>query len=80
MQTRIQKWGNSLAVRIPKAFVSEINISYGTSVDITVDKGRIIIDPNVRHEYRLEDLLSDVSRQNLHAEVETDDAVGRESL
>ena len=79
MQTRIQKWGNSLAVRIPKAFVSEINISYGTSVDITVDEGRIIIDPNVRHEYRLEDLLSGVSRQNIHAEIVTDDAVGRES-
>ncbi|RKZ03911.1 AbrB/MazE/SpoVT family DNA-binding domain-containing protein [Candidatus Fermentibacteria bacterium] len=80
MQTRIQKWGNSLAVRIPKAFVSEINISYGTSVDLTVDKGRIIIDPNVRHEYRLEDLLGDINRQNLHAEIETDDAVGRENL
>ena len=78
MQTKIQKWGNSLAVRIPKAFVKEAHVAYGTSVDLTVDDGKIVIDPHPEPEYRLEDLLKGVTRRNVHAEVRTGEAVGRE--
>lgn len=79
MQTRIQKWGNSLAVRIPKAFVKEARVAYGTPVDVSVDDGRIIIDPRAEPEFRLEDLLKGVNKRNLHAEVATGRAVGREA-
>ncbi len=78
MQTKIQKWGNSLAVRIPKPFVKEARLAYGTSVDLSVNDGRIIIDPHVESEFRLEDLLSGVTKENLHAEVDTGNVVGRE--
>lgn len=78
MQTKIQKWGNSLAVRIPKAFVKEARVAYGTTVDLFVDEGNIIIAPHAEPEYRLEDLLGGVTKQNLHAEVATGDVVGRE--
>ena len=78
MQTKIQKWGNSLAVRIPKAFVKEAHVAYGTSVDLTVDGGKIVIDPHVEPEYRLEDLLKGVTRQNVHEAVDTGEAAGRE--
>ena len=78
MQTKIQKWGNSLAVRIPKAFVREAHVAYGTTVDLSVADGKIVIDPHTEPEYRLEDLLKGVTEHNVHAEVETGDAVGRE--
>lgn len=78
MQTKIQKWGNSLAVRIPKAFLKEARVACGTSVDLTVDDGKIVIDPHVEPEYRLEDLLKGVTKRNVHAEVDTGEAVGRE--
>ena len=78
MQTKIQKWGNSLAVRIPRAFVKEAHVAYGTPVDISVDDGKIVIDPHAEPEFRLDDLLKGVTKGNLHAEVETGDAVGRE--
>ncbi len=78
MQTTIQKWGNSLAVRIPKAFVKEAHVAYGTQVDLSVDDGKIVIDPHAEPEYRLEDLLKEVTKRNLHAEVDTGEAVGRE--
>ncbi|OGV78217.1 MAG: hypothetical protein A3K18_11410 [Lentisphaerae bacterium RIFOXYA12_64_32] len=78
MQTKIQKWGNSLAVRIPKPFVKEAHLAYETSVDLSVDDGRIIIDPHSGPEYRLEDLLKGVTQRNIHAEVSTGEAVGRE--
>ena len=79
MTTKVQKWGNSLAVRIPKAFVKEAHVAYGTPVDLTVDDGKIIINPHAEPEYRLEDLLKGVSKGNLHAEVTTGKAVGREA-
>jgi antitoxin MazE len=78
MKTKIQKWGNSLAVRIPKPFVKEANLMYGSSVDLSVDGGRIIIDPHTEPEYSLDELLNGVTKQNLHTEVDTGDAVGRE--
>jgi antitoxin MazE len=78
MHTTIQKWGNSLAVRIPKAFVKEAHVAYGTPVDLSVDDGKIVIDPRTEPEYRLEDLLKGVTKRNLHAEVDTGKAVGRE--
>ncbi len=78
MQTKIQKWGNSLAVRIPKAFVKEAHVAYGTAVELSLDDGRIVIDPHPKSEYRLEDLLKGVTKRNLHAEVETGGPVGQE--
>lgn len=79
MQTKIQKWGNSLAVRIPTVFVKEAHVAYGTPVDLCVDDGKIVIDPHAEPEYRLEDLLKGVTKQNLHAEIKTGDAVGQEA-
>ena len=78
MQTKIQKWGNSLAVRIPKAFVKEAHVAYGTPVDLSVDDGKIIIAPHAEPEYRLDDLLKGVTKGNLHEEVKTGGTVGRE--
>ena len=78
MQTKIQKWGNSLAIRIPKAFVKEAHVAYGTPVDLSVDDGKIIIDPCSEPEYRLEDLLKGVTKRNIHTEVDTGEPIGRE--
>lgn len=78
MQTTIQKWGNSLAVRIPNAFVKEAQVAFGTRVDLTVDDGKIVIAPHAEPQYRLDELLKGVSKRNVHAEIPTGQAVGRE--
>jgi antitoxin MazE len=78
MQTTIQKWGNSLAVRIPKAFVREAHVAYGTAVNLSVEDGKIVIEPHAEPEYRLKDLLKGVTKRNLHGEIETGNAVGLE--
>ena len=78
MHTTIQKWGNSLAIRIPKAFVNEAGVAYGAPVDLSVVEGRIVIAPRQEPEPRLEDLLKGVTKRNLHSEVATGDSVGRE--
>ena len=77
MVTRVQKWGNSLALRIPQSFAVQAKVAAGTAVDIAVEKGRLVVRP-VRQRYRLRDLLKAVDARNLHPEVQTGRPVGRE--
>ena len=56
MVTRVQKWGNSLALRIPQSFAMQAKVTAGTAVDIAVEKGQLVVRP-VRQRYRLRDLL-----------------------
>jgi antitoxin MazE len=79
MHTIVRKWGNSLAVRIPKPFVEETHIASGSEVDLTVDNGRIIIVPQPEPKYRLSELLQGVTARNKHNETETGPAVGQEA-
>jgi len=45
MRTRIQKWGNSIALHIPKSFATEVGIQRETSVDVSLADGKLIIMP-----------------------------------
>ena len=78
MQAKIQKWGNSLAVRIPKALASETGLDKDSAVEIRVVDGQLHIVPVQTTEYELEDLLNAVTAENRHDEVDTGDAVGNE--
>ncbi len=78
MQTRIQKWGNSLAIRIPKPFAIEVGLDQNSVVEVTVSEGRLLLEPVVEAQYTLEQLLAEVTEANLHSEVATEPAVGNE--
>ena len=78
MQTQIKKWGNSLALRIPKLLALDANLKLNKLVDISIDKGSIIITPISEKEYSLGKLLEGVSKNNLHGEFDTGTPVGRE--
>lgn len=78
MQTKIKKWGNSLALRIPKLLALDANLKLNKVVDISIDKGSIIITPIDEKEYSLEKLLEGVSKDNLHGEFDTGAQVGKE--
>ncbi|MDZ7319340.1 MAG: AbrB/MazE/SpoVT family DNA-binding domain-containing protein [candidate division KSB1 bacterium] len=79
MEVQIQKWGNSLALRIPKSFAKQIKIEQGSYVDLSAVDGKLIAKPLEEHEYSLEQLLSGITDQNIHAEFDTGKAVGKES-
>ena len=79
MKVQVQKWGNSLALRIPKSFARETGIDQGTAVDISLEEGEIVIRPLTEPAYSLDDLLSKVTKQNIHKEVDTGPPQGRES-
>ncbi len=78
METTIRKWGNSLALRIPKSFAAELGIEDGATVELTVANGRLVLTPVTGRRYTLRQLLRRVTRRNKHAAVETGPAVGRE--
>ena len=78
MQTQIKKWGNSLALRIPKLFALDANLKLNKLVDLSINKHSIIITPIDEKEYSLEKLLEGVSKNNLHGEFDTGAPVGKE--
>ncbi len=79
MLTKVQKWGNSLGLRIPKPFAAEARVEAGSAVDISVADGGLVVRPVRRPKYALSELLGKVKPQNLHAEIVTGEPVGREA-
>jgi antitoxin MazE len=78
MKSSIQRWGNSLALRIPKSFAEEIAVGEGDEVEITVQKGRLLVAPRRPREYDLGDMVAEIHPENLHDEILTDRPQGRE--
>jgi antitoxin MazE len=80
MQTKVQKWGNSLGVRIPRGLAEEVGLGAGTEVSLTAKDGELVLRPTVPSRLRLPDLLAGVTTENIHAAVDTGDAVGAEAF
>lgn len=78
MKTRVQKWGNSLALRIPKSFAAEAGLREDASVDLSLVKGKVVVQPVRPEPLTLDELLRGVTDENLHKEWDTGPAVGRE--
>jgi antitoxin MazE len=78
MRTQIQKWGNSLALRIPKSFAADSKIEEGSIVDMSLVKGKLVIEPIYEPTYTLDELLAGITKKNIHAEVDTGRSVGKE--
>jgi len=78
MTTRIQKWGNSLALRIPKPLAIEAGLKNDSAVELSLQEGKLVITPAAEPTVRLDDLLAKVTRKNLYGEVDTGPARGRE--
>ena len=77
MLVRVSKWGNSLALRIPAPFAEETGIESGSEVDLALEDGRLVVTP--RTAYTLDELVAEVTDENLHAPVDTGPPEGREA-
>ena len=69
MKSHISKWGNSLALRIPKALSGELELEDGAEVELFVQDGSIIIKP-VSSIYHLDDLVRGITPENRHTETD----------
>lgn len=77
MKTRLRKWGNSLALRVPSSFAKDTHVEDGSEVEISVVEGKLIITPLIKR-YSLDELLAAVSKKNLHSEIDTGKPTGKE--
>lgn len=78
MKTRVQKWGNSLALRIPKTVAAEAGLRLDAAVELSLVEGKLVVQPIRPQPLTLEELLRGVTDENLPGEWETGPAVGKE--
>lgn len=78
MQARVQKWGNSLALRIPKHLADEVGLKDNSPVELSLRDNELVIAPVIKASFTLVDLLAQITDANLHHEVDTGPAVGGE--
>lgn len=78
MKTAVQRWGNSLALRIPRTYAAETRISEGSEVELTLKSGTLVIRPVLRKRHALSDLLKRITPSNRHDSVETGGVTGKE--
>ena len=78
MQARVQKWGNSLALRIPKHLADEVGLKENSAVELSLRDNELVITQVVKTGFGLAELLAQVTDANLHREVDTGPAVGGE--
>ncbi|MFO7546680.1 MAG: AbrB/MazE/SpoVT family DNA-binding domain-containing protein [Trueperaceae bacterium] len=79
MRTKVRKWGNSLAVRIPRSFADEAGLSDGTAVRMRLSESGLSIEPVPIPPPSLEALLERITPENLHDEIDAEAPVGKEA-
>ena len=77
MRAKVQKWGNSLAIRVPRPFAEELGLQNDSDIDLLLEERELVVKP-VPRRYALKELLSRVTDENLHREVATGPPVGDE--
>ena len=78
MQTKIQKWGNSLGLRVPKGLAQDGGLEPGALVELSVREGNLVVRPARPRRYRLDALLRRVTATNRHGEIDSGPPVGKE--
>jgi antitoxin MazE len=78
MRSKIQMWGNSLALRIPKPFAIEAGLDRDTAVEISLKQGKLVISKATQDEYSLTELLNAINSENIHREVDFGTSAGNE--
>lgn len=76
--TRLQKWGNSLAVRIPRNLVNALSLESNAELEIREEDGKIILTPVSSRKFDLQELLAGITPQNLHGEIDMGTETGNE--
>jgi antitoxin MazE len=78
MKSRVQKWGNSLAVRIPKSFAVEAGLQANGAVELSLVEGSLVVQPIAPEPPTLDELLSGITDNNMPGEWDTGPVIGKE--
>jgi antitoxin component of MazEF toxin-antitoxin module len=77
MRAQVVGWGNSQALRIPRAMLDELHISEGDEVELMVEKGRLTVQPT-NPKITLESMVAAITPKNCHKEIDWGKPVGNE--
>ena len=78
MDATVQKWGNSLALRIPRSVAKDVSLRQGSVVELAVVEGEVVLRPKKARKASLVRMLRDVTKENRHSEADWGDAAGKE--
>lgn len=79
MDTTVQKWGNSLALRIPQPVAKASHLHQGSLVSLALIGGKIVVKPRQQKSYALAQLLRGVTARNRHTALDWGARVGQEA-
>ena len=79
MKSRVQQWGNSLALRIPKAFAIDVGLSRNAEVELEIVGGKLHVSPVQPIEFSLDSLVNGITPENRHDEVLFEGPLGSEA-
>ncbi|MDZ7752449.1 MAG: AbrB/MazE/SpoVT family DNA-binding domain-containing protein [Gammaproteobacteria bacterium] len=82
MKVTIKKWGNSASIRIPVAIMQAAKLRVDATVDVREEDGRVVIEPvpEPEKDFDLDVLISGITSDNLHAEIDFGPPAGKETL
>lgn len=76
--TKLARWGNSLALRLPKAVAEDAQLREGDPVTVRVaGEGRVVVTP-ARRRFKLKELVSRINSKNRHEESAWGRPLGKE--
>ena len=78
MTTVVQKWGNSLALRIPSSLAKDVHLHQGSLVEVAVVEGKMVVKPKGRCKVSLSRMLKGITKGNRHSEQDWGSASGQE--
>ena len=76
MTVSMKKWGNSLAVRIPKDIAQSLSLDIDSMLELKIKDGMLVLEP--KKDGHLETLVAQINNENLHHEVDSSVSVGNE--
>ena len=79
MNATVQKWGNSLALRLPSSLAKDVHLHQGSVVEVAVVGGKMVVKPKRQRKYSLAQFLKGVTKNNRHSEHDWGEAIGQET-
>ena len=79
MNATVQKWGNSLALRIPRSLARDVHLQQGSVVEVAVIEGSMVVHPKGKRKYSLAGFLKAITKANCHEQQDWGKPMGREA-
>lgn len=78
MKSKLTRWGNSLAIRIPSLFIKHLDLASGTEIEMKLENDRLVLSRHKNKKYDLKELIENITPENRHEMTDWGPPVGKE--